>query len=378
MVKNTLYYENAYIEKFESIVKECIKENEKIKVVLENTAFYPEGGGQPSDTGVIDDVKVFRVEEKNSKIFHIVEKEIPVGKKVKCNINFKERFINMQNHTAEHIVSGLICKNFDATNVGFHIGADFTTMDFNKNLSADDMKRIEILANEAIYENIEVKTKIYENREVKNLSYRSKIDLKEDVRLVEIKGYDICACCGVHVSRTGEIGIIKLVKLEKYKSGVRIYMLVGIKALEDYDNKYNQIDKISTLLSLKLDEVYDGVLNLTTEIDSLKKERNLLKSKIFENEIALFEIKDNIVVEKENFSMNDMKNYCLKLKLKAKKVSAVISDGKFIMMSDTEDLKQVFESLKIKVNLQGGGSNLVFQGKIIGDIEKFKKAIYEI
>ncbi len=378
MVKNTLYYENAYIEKFESIVKECIKENEKIKVVLENTAFYPEGGGQPSDTGVIDDVKVFRVEEKNSKIFHIVEKEIPVGKKVKCNINFKERFINMQNHTAEHIVSGLICKNFDATNVGFHIGADFTTMDFNKNLSADDMKRIEISANEAIYENIEVKTKIYENREVKNLSYRSKIDLKEDVRLVEIKGYDICACCGVHVSRTGEIGIIKLVKLEKYKSGVRIYMLVGIKALEDYDNKYNQIDKISTLLSLKLDEVYDGVLNLTTEIDSLKKERNLLKSKIFENEIALFEIKDNIVVEKENFSMNDMKNYCLKLKLKAKKVSAVISDGKFIMMSDTEDLKQVFESLKIKVNLQGGGSNLVFQGKIIDDIEKFKKAIYEI
>lgn len=378
MVKNTLYYENAYIEKFESIVKECIKENEKIKVVLENTAFYPEGGGQPSDTGVIDDVKVFRVEEKNSKIFHIVEKEIPVGKKVKCNINFKERFINMQNHTAEHIVSGLICKNFDATNVGFHIGADFTTMDFNKNLSADDMKRIEISANEAIYENIEVKTKIYENREVKNLSYRSKIDLKEDVRLVEIEGYDICACCGVHVSRTGEIGIIKLVKLEKYKSGVRIYMLVGIKALEDYDNKYNQIDKISTLLSLKLDEVYDGVLNLTTEIDSLKKERNLLKSKIFENEIALFEIKDNIVVEKENFSMNDMKNYCLKLKLKAKKVSAVISDGKFIMMSDTEDLKQVFESLKIKVNLQGGGSNLVFQGKIIDDIEKFKKAIYEI
>ena len=342
MVKNTLYYENAYIEKFESIVKECIKENEKIKVVLENTAFYPEGGGQPSDTGVIDDVKVFRVEEKNSKIFHIVEKEIPVGKKVKCNINFKERFINMQNHTAEHIVSGLICKNFDATNVGFHIGADFTTMDFNKNLSADDMKRIEILANEAIYENIEVKTKIYENREVKNLSYRSKIDLKEDVRLVEIKGYDICACCGVHVSRTGEIGIIKLVKLEKYKSGVRIYMLVGIKALEDYDNKYNQIDKISTLLSLKLDEVYDGVLNLTTEIDSLKKERNLLKSKIFENEIALFEIKDNIVVEKENFSMNDMKNYCLKLKLKAKKVSAVISDGKFIMMSDTEDLSNNF------------------------------------
>ena len=112
------------------------------------------------------------------------------------------------------------------------------------------------------------------------MNYRSKIDLKEDVRLIEIPGYDVCACCGIHVARTGEIGIIKLVKIEKYKSGVRIYMLAGSKALEDYDNKYEQVSKISSLLSLKLDEVYDGVLNLTTEIDSLKKERNLLKSKI--------------------------------------------------------------------------------------------------
>lgn len=375
MVKNTLYYENAYIEKFESIVKECIKENEKIKVVLENTAFYPEGGGQPSDTGVIDDVKVFRVEEKNSKIFHIVEKEIPVGKKVKCNINFKERFINMQNHTAEHIVSGLICKNFDATNVGFHIGADFTTMDFNKNLSADDMKRIEISANEAIYENIEVKTKIYENREVKNLSYRSKIDLKEDVRLIEIPGYDVCACCGIHVARTGEIGIIKLVKIEKYKSGVRIYMLAGSKALEDYDNKYEQVSKISSLLSLKLDEVYTGVKALSKEIEELKKEKNSLKEIIFEQEISNLDKQENIIIEKENLDMKDMKNYCEKLKTKSEKISAVVSNGRFIMMSDTEDLKLILEDLKTKLDLQGGGNSQMVQGMIKCETKKLIELI---
>lgn len=375
MVKNTLYYENAYIEKFESIVKECIKENEKIKVVLENTAFYPEGGGQPSDTGVIDDVKVFRVEEKNSKIFHIVEKEIPVGKKVKCNINFKERFINMQNHTAEHIVSGLICKNFDATNVGFHIGADFITMDFNKNLSADDMKRIEILANEAIYKNIEVKTKIYENREVKNLSYRSKIDLKEDVRLIEIPGYDVCACCGIHVARTGEIGIIKLVKIEKYKSGVRIYMLAGSKALEDYDNKYEQVSKISSLLSLKLDEVYTGVKALSKEIEELKKEKNSLKEIIFEQEISNLDKQENIIIEKENLDMKDMKNYCEKLKTKSEKISAVVSNGRFIMMSDTEDLKLILEDLKTKLDLQGGGNSQMVQGMIKCETKKLIELI---
>lgn len=371
MIKNALYYENGYIDEFQSIVKECINDNGKIKLVLEDTYFYPEGGGQPTDIGTIGNTKVLRVEEREGKIYHIVENEINSGEKVNCKINFKERFLNMQSHTAEHIVSGLICKNFGATNVGFHIGSDFITMDFNKNLTNKDLKQIETLANEAIYKNIEVKCKIYENSEIKNIDYRSKIELKDAVRLVEIPGYDICACCGIHVSRTGEIGIIKLIKLEKHKTGVRIYMLVGSKALEDYDNKYSQVDKISTLLSLKLDEVYDGVVNLSKEIETLKKEKNILKEAIFEQEISLLEKKENLVVEKENLDMNDMKKYCLKLKPKAKKVSAVISDGKFIMMSDTEDLKPIFENLKTKVNLQGGGNSLMIQGKIIDDTKKF-------
>ncbi len=375
MIKDTLYYKNAYLDNFETTVKECIEENGKIKVVLEETAFYPEGGGQPSDIGIINNIKVLKVEEKAGKIYHYVEKEIPVNKEVKCKIDFDKRFLNMQNHTAEHIVSGLICRKFNSTNVGFHIGSDFVTIDFNVTLSNEELKEIELQANEAIYQNIEIKTNLYTNEEASNMNYRSKIDLKEDVRLIEIPGYDVCACCGIHVARTGEIGIIKLVKIEKYKSGVRIYMLAGSKALEDYDNKYEQVSKISSLLSLKLDEVYTGVKALSKEIEELKKEKNSLKEIIFEQEISNLDKQENIIIEKENLDMKDMKNYCEKLKTKSEKISVVVSNGRFIMMSDTEDLKLILEDLKTKLDLQGGGNSQMVQGMIKCETKKIIELI---
>lgn len=376
MVKDALFYKDNYLKEFNTKVIECIEETNKIKVVLENTAFYPEGGGQPSDTGFIENTKVLHVEEKDGKIYHEVENRIEVGTKVNCKINFEERFSNMQNHTAEHIVSGLICKNYDATNVGFHIGNDFTTMDFNVNLSEEQLRQIEKLANEAVYKNIEIEEKIYKPDELENLHYRSKKELKEDVRLVKIGDYDICACCGVHVSKTGEIGIIKLLKADKYKSGVRIYMLAGLKAVQDYTNKFNQINKISTLLSLKLDEVYEGVFNQVKEIENLKKEISTLKNEILNYELFQIKPQRNIVLQKENLEMNDMKNFCNKLKEKANNISGVISNGKFIFMSDTENLKELLEKLKTEFNIKGGGTTTMIQGSFVGNpqeiIEKIK------
>lgn len=363
MIKEALFYKDNYLKEFETKVIECIDDNGKIKLVLENTAFYPEGGGQPSDTGYIDDVKVLHVSEKENKIYHEVDEKIEIGKKVKCKIDFEKRLSNMQNHTAEHIVSGLICQKYNATNVGFHIGKDFTTMDFNIEISEKDLREVEKLANEAVYKNIEVIEKIYSPEEVKNIVYRSKKELKEDVRLVKIGEYDICACCGVHVSQTGEIGIIKLLKVEKYKTGVRIYMLAGFKAVEDYTNKFDQINKISTLLSLKLDEVYVGVENLVKEIEVLKKEKSDLKNNLLMQELEKIENGKNIILEKDNLEMNDMKNFCSKLKEKASGISGVISNGKFIIMSDTANLKDVLEILKSKFDIKGGGNTSMIQGQ---------------
>lgn len=364
MIKNSLYYKDGYLKEFEAVVKECIEEDKKIKIILDNTAFYPEGGGQPSDTGFIDNVRVLKVEEKENEIYHIVDKKINVGKKVFCKINFEERFQNMQNHTAEHIVSGIICKKYNTTNVGFHIGKDFVTLDFKITLSEKQLREIESMANNAIYENIEVISKIYTPEEIKSINYRSKIELKEEVRLVKINKYDICACCGVHVKRTGEIGIIKLLKSEKYKSGIRIYMLAGKQALENYNMVYNQISKISSVLSLKLDEVEEGVSNLIKEIEKLKKDKNNLTDILFENEINNMETKENIILIKNDLNMKDMKKYCLKLKKKTTKIAGIICNGRFLIMSDNVNLKEKFEVLKENLDIKGGGNALLIQGQI--------------
>lgn len=375
MIKETLFYKDNYLKEFKTNVEECIEENGKIKVVLKETAFYPEGGGQPSDTGFINDVKVIHVEEKNGKIYHEIDRKIEIGAEVNCKIDFEERFSNMQNHTAEHIVSGIICKKYNATNVGFHIGKDFTTMDFNTTISEKSLKEIEKIANEAIYKNIEVVEKIYSPEEVKNLTYRSKKELKEDVRIVKIGEYDICACCGIHVSRTGEIGIIKILKVEKYKTGVRIYMLAGFKAVEDYSNKFEQVNNISTLLSLKLDEVYDGVLNLQKELEQVKKEKSDLKNKILIQELDEIKPEKDILLEKENLDMNDMKNFCNMLKGKVTRIAGIISNGKFVFMSDTENLKELLENLKNKFDIKGGGNSNMVQGQTSSNPQEIIKEI---
>lgn len=372
MIKETLYYKDNYLTTFDAVVKECI--NDKvIKVVLDKTAFYPEGGGQPSDIGKLNDVNVLRVEVKNDIIYHIVDKEIPVGTKVKGEIDWDYRFLNMQSHTAEHIVSGIICKMYSTANVGFHIGKDFITMDFPVDISKDDLRNIEKLANQAVYKNIKIEEKIYSPEEAKSLEYRSKIELHEDIRIVKIEGYDICACCGVHVSRTGEIGTIKLLKVEKYKTGVRIYMLVGLKAIEDYTNKYEEVNKISALLSLKPNEVYIGVENQSKEIEELKREVVSLKNKIYRKEISNFSERENIVVHHADMEMNEMKNYCNLLKEKATNIAGVVSNGRFLMMSDNVDLKSVLNELKTEFDIKGGGNSQLIQGQFAGDVEALIK-----
>lgn len=368
MIKNALFYENNYLSEFTSKVTNCIEENGKIKIVLSNTAFYPEGGGAPSDTGTINGIKVNHVEEKNDIIYHEVSEKIDVGEEVICKIDFDNRFSTMQAHSAEHIVSGLICKKYNANNVGFHMGQDFITMDFDVLLKEEDVRKIEKEANEAVYKNIEIKSNIYTKEEIKNIDYRSKKEINEDIRLVEVPGYDRCACCGVHVSKTGEIGIIKLLYVEKYKVGCRIYMLTGKKALQNYTEEYKIVDNIGSLLSLKHDEVYMGVQVLKEEVEILKKEKNKLKNEIFENEVKLLSQKDNIILFKENLSGDDIKLLCIKAKDKSNKISAVFSnnDGiyKFILMSDNTDLKEISNSFKNILNAKCGGNSVLVQGQV--------------
>ena len=376
MIENTLFYKDNYLSEFDAKVVESFEEKGKNYVVLDNTAFYPEGGGQPSDVGLLNDVKVIFVEEKNDKIYHQVEKKIEVGQKVHGKIDFDYRFSNMQSHSAEHIVSGIICKRYNASNVGFHIGKDFVTMDFNKPIDHSDIIEIEKIANEAVYKNIDIEIKIYPNEEAKKMEYRSKIELNEDVRIVEIPGYDRCACCGVHVNKTGEIGIIKLFKIENYKSGVRVYMVAGYKAVKDYTEKYKQLDSISTLLSLKIENVYEGIVALENEFEKLKQENSKLKMDLFKKDIEALENDEKIIVVNDNYQPQDMKKYCeYILNNKDTKIAGIITNNKFVLMSETCDLKEVLENLKSKIDIKGGGNSQLIQGQFNGLTEDLLKII---
>ena len=376
---DTLYYKDNYLKEFKTIVKECIKENNKILVVLENTAFYPEGGGQPADTGFIDDIKVLDVQEKENKIFHTVEKEIPIGKNVNCKIDFEKRFSNMQHHSAEHIVSGLICKNYNCNNVGFHMGKDFVTMDFNIILNKKQIEEIEQKANEAVYKNVDITQKIVSEKEAENIEYRSKKKISGDIRLVEIPGYDICACCGVHVNKTGEIGIIKILSVEKYKSGVRVYMVCGKKALENYNNEYGQMTKLSVLLSSKHEEIYDSVLELKEEIKNLKIKNSKLQNDMFKNEIKKIESNEINIIFKENLNSNDIKNLCQLLKEKSTKIAAVFSKDdetyKYVVMSENFNATVISKKLNETLNGRGGGKPNMVQGQVFGTEEQIKEIL---
>ena len=232
-----LYYDSAYIKEFEGTVLSCRKGKKAYEAVLDQTAFYPEGGGQPTDTGILGGIRVLEVHEKNGEVIHYLEQPLTVGQTVKGVIDWENRFIHMQEHSGEHLVSGLIHAKYGYDNVGFHMGAEEVTIDFNGLIEWDDLMEIEHKANSMIWENLEIYADFPAKEELEHLDYRSKKELNGDVRIVKIPGGDICACCGTHVKRTGEIGLVKFLSMIHYKGGVRISLLCGKRAVEDYRQK---------------------------------------------------------------------------------------------------------------------------------------------
>lgn len=381
-MNSELYYKDNYLKEFKAQIIESIEENGRFMVVLSQTAFYPEGGGQLADTGIIDGVKVMDVQEREGKIYHIVEKEISEGKTVNCKIDFDKRFSNMQHHTGEHIVSGIINQKYGADNIGFHMGRDVVTVDFNVLLNKEQIKEVEKLANEAIYKNIDVQVIISNKEELENLNYRSKKDLDGDIRIVKIPGYDTCACCGIHVAKTGEIGIIKILSIEKYKKGTRIYMICGQKAINKYNEIYESIDSVSTLLSVKHNEVFDAVMNLKKDIQKEISKNTELQNKLLDEKIKNINRQKNIIFFEENISSKEMKNMLNKLKAKAENIVAIFSieenTCKYMIESENIDISQLGKSLNEKFNGKGGGKKNFLQGQIIGNKEEIDKYINSI
>lgn len=366
---------------FEANVQSCRKTGYFYEVVLDRTAFFPEGGGQYADTGVIDGVRVVDVQEKDGVIYHKVCRELEIGKAVTGTINWQERFVKMQHHSGEHIVSGLVHSTFGYSNVGFHMGKDAVTMDFNGVLSKEQLREIEQKANEAVVQNLDIEVLYPSREELPAIEYRSKIEIEGQVRLVRIPGYDTCACCAPHVKKTGEIGLIKLTNMQNYKGGVRISMLCGFDALRDYTEKSDSVRNISMLLSAKENEVYEEVLRLKEELTSKKNQISELQRQLLSAKVASLPMDEELLVLFEvKLDGNGPRELVNLLLEKGSMVGAVFAgndaDGyRYVIGSRQMDTRGFAKRLNEKFQGRGGGKPEMVQGSLYGEEESIRKEV---
>ncbi len=266
-----LYYTNPYLTKWESSVEDVIEKDNRYYVVLSKTAFYPEGGGQPSDFGTIDGVKLLGLTEENGVIYHILPAP-PKSSTVSCELDFNRRFDLMQQHSGQHLLSAVFFNLYNGKTSSFHLGEDYISIDISLNdVSSELIRSVEEKANQYIYKNLEVKTFIITPEEIDKYPLRKLPTTKEDIRIVEIQDVDFSPCCGTHVTRTGEIGIIKIIKHEKYKGITRIYFKCGIRGLQDFQTKNDIILSLSKQFSASENEILSRAGALSQDLDAAIK-----------------------------------------------------------------------------------------------------------
>ena len=385
------YYRDPYKREFDGKVLSCTRVKKGYEVILDDTLFYPEGGGQPCDKGIITydggDVKVLDVRRDEERgIIHLLDGMIPEGTEIHGSIDWDYRFSLMQNHTGEHIISGLIHRTYGYENVGFHMG-DVLTIDLSGEMSWEEAEEIERRANRVIWDNREVRSVFPDEEALSTLEYRSKKELKGKVRLINIDNADSCACCGIHVKRTGEIGLIKLLSLIRYKGGVRIEMICGDKALYDYEKKLNDNTEIKNLLSVKPEETVGAVKRIMEE--SIEKSERIagLNARYAELKICSLSPDNGIIIDlEEDMNGIELRKFCDRLNKTGKaKVSVVLSPSgddkkafQYVIAGTGYDLKSLAGSLNNELNGRGGGSKEMIQGTFFASYDRISDAVFKL
>ena len=281
MKTERLYEQDAYLTQFRATVRACTPAPQGWEVVLDRTAFYPEGGGQPGDTGTLGGVAVLDTRQRAADVVHLCDGPLEPGAAVEGRIDWARRFDHMCQHSGEHIVSGLICARFGCDNVGFHLGAAEVVIDFNHRISAALLAEIEGEANRVIRENRPFLVSHPDPDALARLSYRSKKALSGDVRIVECPGADRCACCGTHVRTAGELGLIKLTGAKPFRDGTRITLLAGQRAYDYVCMAAEQNHRVSVLTSAKPSETAAAVERLLAELAEVKYRAVGLENRLF-------------------------------------------------------------------------------------------------
>ncbi len=371
MKTEKLYHYKTYDTEFCANVIAINKKNELYEVVLDKTLFYPEGGGQPYDTGKLKGFDVVNVQIKDDEVIHYIQGNIDfeIGDEVHGKIDWDRRYEHMQCHTAEHIVTGMARQYYPCENIGFNISDNLITIDLSVNLNSEQLKYLEEKCNQYIMKNVTVDINYPSSEELKSLEYRAKLELTENVRIVNVGDIDVCACCGLHCADVREIGLIKFISSKKNKGGTRIMCLAGRRALKDYGYKHNAFRELGDLLSAKEEAVLGRVKKLFDDYNELKSNEQLLKSKIYELELK--DYNDSIYI-KENLNNNELKNINLILQDK-REVAYVLSDDgesiRYSIGSKEKDCREISKILNKEFNGRGGGRPELVQGSFFDSLE---------
>jgi alanyl-tRNA synthetase len=278
-----LYLDDPYLTSLTAIVKKAERKGGLSQVILDKTIFFPTSGGQPNDTGWLNGKEVVDVFEEGEEAVHLVKGEIRKKEEVTGEINWHRRFDHMQQHTAQHLLSAVILKLCNLPTIGFHLGSDITTIDLpSSQLSPEMLLRFEDKVNELVMRNIVVKTFLIPREKATEIDLRKREAIPEGsfLRVVEIEGVDRSLCCGTHLARTGELGIIKITHQEKIKGNTRLGFLAGIRALKRYQQEYRLLGELSLELNSGVIELKNAINNLKTREKYLRKEIKALNDKL--------------------------------------------------------------------------------------------------
>lgn len=378
---NELFYRDEYAREFDAEVISCQKGKKGYEVVLSDTVFYPEGGGQPADRGTLGQVNVLDVKRRNGEILHITDAPLEPGMTVHGVLDWERRFDHMQQHSGEHILSGVVHAQFGYDNVGFHMNDEVVTVDFNGPITWQEAMELEDKVNAYIWTDAESRELYPSEEELKAMDYRSKIELKGKVRLVEYPGADLCACCGTHVAHTGEIGLMKILSVSRHKDGVRMEMLFGGRAMKDYDRKHLLNTEFSCRLSAKPYETGEALQRVLDEMNAMKFRMQAMNERYYAMRATSIPVGEPVIFFNEpGMSMVEIRKFCDYLISTGKVKTAMIISPKdkesvnYVMGSADLNMRDVGKLLNEELHGRGGGRPEMVQGSFQAEAEAVEQA----
>jgi len=369
MLTEKLFYDDPFLKTFTATVLSCEEAKGGFKVVLDRTAFYPEGGGQPADHGTLGDARVTDVHEKDGVVLHTCDQALEVGSTVTGEVDWARRFDHMQQHSGEHILSGILCSEYHCDNVGFHLGADTVTIDYNVELSWEQVLEAEHKANAYIWADVPVDISYPAPEVLEALDYRSKKEIAGQVRIVSFPEADCCACCGTHVLRAGQVGLVKVLSAQKFREGVRMEIICGERAMRYLSAVYDQDRAIGQRLSVKPVETYAAVERMEAELQAAKVRLAHLEEQVFAAIASENEGKGDVVLFQPPMKGDSVRKLADAVAHRSGGLACVFAgeNGQYayaMVQAQAQDISALVKDMNKTLNGRGGGRNGFAQGSL--------------